>query len=131
MDIQIKRESSAHSNGVACAGRCAHSKSTRRGIGGVARGDRCVEDWSTIVERGGAGGIGGCSWRARADGEDSSKCYTREGEGDDDGLKHCELVILFVCLASGGYTEREKNSVFFGWSIGVGVDRVERDVFWV
>lgn len=93
--LQIKRESTANSNGVAGAGRCAHSKSACRGIGRVAGCDACIEDWRTIIERGGAGGVGGCWLRAVADGHDNSEGYAREGEGDDDGLKHRECTVLF------------------------------------
>ena len=71
-DSQIECQSSAHSNGIAGACGCTNAKSTHRGIGRVARGDVCVEDRRTVVERSGAGGISCCCLRASADGHNES-----------------------------------------------------------
>ena len=87
--LQIKRESTTYNDGVFGAGRSADSKTARRGHGRIARGDVSVEDRRT------AGGIDDCWSKAVADGHDSSECYNRKGEGNDDGLEHCERLVLY------------------------------------
>ena len=68
---QIEAQSTADSDGVSGAGRCADSESARCGFGRVASGDICIEDRRTIVERSGTGCVGVCGLRAVTDGHDN------------------------------------------------------------
>lgn len=87
--LQIKRQSTTYNDGAFGVGRIADSKTARRGHGRVARGDVSVEDRRT------AAGMDNCWSRAVAHGHDSRERYNRKGEGNDDGLEHCEPMVLY------------------------------------